>query len=426
MTEQVTFQLRRGNSTGTTGWTTVNPVLSQGEPGFEIDTTTLKIGNGSTNWDSLNKLKFGQRVGIGFEAGENLQGDNCIAIGSFAGYTGQAQSSVAIGFEAGLNSQGGLFGSSIAIGNNAGYTGQKESSIAIGKLAGYIGQGANSIAIGNQAGYNTSTSQAANTIILNATGQPLNGGQTGLYVAPIRLDSGGLPLVYNTTSKEITYTNVSQSIGVTGSTGIGVTFSGSTYIVSSLIGVTGSTGIGVTFSGSTYIVSSLIGITGSTGIGVTFSGSTYTVSSLVGITGDLGIDVTFDGTTYTIASIGNSNSSFGITFCGTSFLVDGAPFVGDQGIYIPVNNPTTGYAYVEISVPGVTFNSIVNVSPVVRGSTGVNNSNDWSRVLGVENLNNKIRVWTVGPSTGIYGNVVGSTYAGFAWNVLSFDGSGAM
>ena len=400
MTEQVTFQLRRGNSTGTTGWTTVNPVLAQGEPGFEIDTTTLKIGNGSTNWDSLNKLKFGQRVGIGFEAGENLQGDNCIAIGSLAGYTGQAESSVAIGFEAGLNSQGGLFGSSIAIGNNAGYTGQGANSIAIGKLAGYIGQGANSIAIGNQAGYNTSTSQAANTIILNATGQPLNGGQTGLYVAPIRLDSGGLPLVYNTTSKEITYTNVSQSIGITGSTGIGVTFSGSTYIVSSLVGITGSTGIGVTFSGSTYIV-----------------------SSLIGITGDLGIDVTFDGTTYTIASIGNSNSSFGITFCGTSFLVDTAsPGV----INVPVNNPTTGYAYVEISVPGVTFNSIVNVSPVVRGSTGVNNSNDWTRVLGVENLNNKIRVWTVGPSTGIYGNVVGSTYAGFAWNVLSFDGSGAM
>ncbi|HZS21995.1 MAG TPA: hypothetical protein VFA63_13555, partial [Pseudonocardiaceae bacterium] len=45
-----TLQLRRGTAAT---WTSVNPVLSQGEPGFEDDTGKLKIGDGSTAWSSL-------------------------------------------------------------------------------------------------------------------------------------------------------------------------------------------------------------------------------------------------------------------------------------------------------------------------------------------------------------------------------------
>jgi hypothetical protein len=67
-------------------------------------------------------------------------------------------------------------------------------------------QGANAVAIGYRAGY---TSQAANTIILNASGVEVNGvaAQTNsFYVAPIRNASGthGV-LQYNTTSNEVTY-----------------------------------------------------------------------------------------------------------------------------------------------------------------------------------------------------------------------------
>lgn len=36
-----------------TGWTTANPVLDAGEPGFETDTLKLKIGDGVTHWTSL-------------------------------------------------------------------------------------------------------------------------------------------------------------------------------------------------------------------------------------------------------------------------------------------------------------------------------------------------------------------------------------
>jgi hypothetical protein len=35
-------------------WTSVNPILAQGEAGYEIDTNLLKIGDGSTAWNSLS------------------------------------------------------------------------------------------------------------------------------------------------------------------------------------------------------------------------------------------------------------------------------------------------------------------------------------------------------------------------------------
>jgi hypothetical protein len=34
-------------------WTAKNPVLAEGEPGFETDTGILKIGDGTTAWINL-------------------------------------------------------------------------------------------------------------------------------------------------------------------------------------------------------------------------------------------------------------------------------------------------------------------------------------------------------------------------------------
>lgn len=44
------IQLRRDT---VANWTMVNPVLAEGEAGFELDTSKLKIGNGVTAWSSL-------------------------------------------------------------------------------------------------------------------------------------------------------------------------------------------------------------------------------------------------------------------------------------------------------------------------------------------------------------------------------------
>lgn len=47
---KATIQFRRGNAAE---WTTVNPILYPGEPGFELDTGGLKVGDGITPWNQL-------------------------------------------------------------------------------------------------------------------------------------------------------------------------------------------------------------------------------------------------------------------------------------------------------------------------------------------------------------------------------------
>lgn len=45
------IQIRRGTAAA---WTAANPILAQGEMGYEIDTQKIKVGNGSTAWNSLS------------------------------------------------------------------------------------------------------------------------------------------------------------------------------------------------------------------------------------------------------------------------------------------------------------------------------------------------------------------------------------
>lgn len=45
-----TFQFKRGTAQR---WIEVDPILKQGEPGFEYDTGKLKIGDGITSWTLL-------------------------------------------------------------------------------------------------------------------------------------------------------------------------------------------------------------------------------------------------------------------------------------------------------------------------------------------------------------------------------------
>lgn len=59
---RTTFQLKRGKAET---WQRLNPILAAGEPGYELDTGALKIGNGTTAWLDLPYLSMG-------EAGELL------------------------------------------------------------------------------------------------------------------------------------------------------------------------------------------------------------------------------------------------------------------------------------------------------------------------------------------------------------------
>jgi hypothetical protein len=114
---------------------------------------------------------------------------------------------ITLGFQSGKNNQGPQ---SVAIGSQSATSNQSGYAVAIGNQAGHFNQGQYSIAIGHQSGLQD---QSANSIVLNATGSPLNAGTTGFFVAPIRDISSNLILVYNSKTKEITYTNSSYITG---------------------------------------------------------------------------------------------------------------------------------------------------------------------------------------------------------------------
>ena len=50
ITIKTIFKFKRGNAAT---WTKLNSLLEDGEPGFELDTGRLKIGDGKTLWNDL-------------------------------------------------------------------------------------------------------------------------------------------------------------------------------------------------------------------------------------------------------------------------------------------------------------------------------------------------------------------------------------
>ena len=150
-TELITFKFRRGVALQ---WSNANPILAQGEPGYETDTGLLKMGDGLTPWNSLSYFS------------DLLNPNGSVALGLFAGSTGQGTNAIAIGTSAGASQQG------------------------------------------------------ANSIILNATGVAVNGSTANaFFVKPIRTDlTQTTPLCYNSASGEIVV-GTSSGGGVTGPTG---------------------------------------------------------------------------------------------------------------------------------------------------------------------------------------------------------------
>ena len=200
---------------------TVNPVFDLRGSVFADDSTVMVDavagvlrGNfiGSVFADNSSQIIDGNSFTVygNIEATTLRTADTKIALGENAGLN-QGNQSVAIGENAGTF-QGST---AIAIGQNAGggVAYQNDDAVAIGHGAGEDSQGTQSIAVGLYAGQ---TSQPANTIILNASGSAVNGvalQTNSFYVAPIRTTANGTPLMYNSTTKEITYSTVLEFIG---------------------------------------------------------------------------------------------------------------------------------------------------------------------------------------------------------------------
>lgn len=73
------IQVRRGTASQ---WTSTNPVLASGEWGYETDTGKVKIGNGSSAWNSLGYTGAGTVTSI--TAGTGLSGGTITSSGTIA------------------------------------------------------------------------------------------------------------------------------------------------------------------------------------------------------------------------------------------------------------------------------------------------------------------------------------------------------
>ena len=212
MTTPVKFQLRRDTATN---WSTNNPILLLGEPGFDSTNNQLRIGDGVTGWNSLNQVdvKGNGGVALGYAAGYTGQGASAISIGYQAGQYGQGMQSIAIGANAGSTGQGT---NSIAIGSNAGSTGQGGNSIAIGSSAGQTGQDTNSIAIGTFAGMTRQKeSSVAIGLYAGSTDQQLNTVAIGSSAGGVRQQANSIAIGTNagSTDQQIYATSIGAEAG---------------------------------------------------------------------------------------------------------------------------------------------------------------------------------------------------------------------
>jgi len=76
------IQIRRGTASQ---WTSANPTLAAGEQGYETDTGKMKIGNGSTAWNSLSYAITGATGTVtSITAGTGLSGGTITSTGTIA------------------------------------------------------------------------------------------------------------------------------------------------------------------------------------------------------------------------------------------------------------------------------------------------------------------------------------------------------
>lgn len=159
-----------------------------------------------TNAGQVNQGE--ESIAIGRLSGNSSQGTAAVSMGRAAGRDSQGIESISIGADAGQTNQGAY---SIAIGSSTAYLNQGTGAVAIGASAGAVNQGNNSVALGTGAG----SGQVDNSIVVNANGSTLTAANPGLYIDPVRNDtsSNSQIVTYNTSTKELTYTNTISLAG---------------------------------------------------------------------------------------------------------------------------------------------------------------------------------------------------------------------
>ena len=151
----------------------------------------------------------GHTVAVGGDAAKTSQGSRAVAVGSGAGALSQNTMAVSVGYLAAQSGQGER---AVAVGVNASRYHQNAYAVSLGSSAGQNSQGSYAVAVGAVAG---KTSQADNSIVINATGSDLNNTtESSLVVKPVRYDATHQnTMSYNATTGEITHSENVTAVG---------------------------------------------------------------------------------------------------------------------------------------------------------------------------------------------------------------------
>ena len=103
----ITF--RKGTSSA---WTSANPVLSSGEPGFDVSNNVFKIGDGSSPWLSLNgineNISAGTGISVSFSSGIYTINSTVVGGGSNVVNYSDNRLLTSDGTSTGINAEGSL------------------------------------------------------------------------------------------------------------------------------------------------------------------------------------------------------------------------------------------------------------------------------------------------------------------------------
>ena len=370
------IQFRRGIASL---WTSVNTLLSAGEPGFETDKYRLKVGNGTQPWNSLLYL-----AGSGVPA---ILGGTGISVFTGVGSVGsQYYNQPNVPFYV-INNTGVISisgGSGISVSGSGGYytitnTGiisiSGGSGISVTESGGYYTiTNTGVISISGGAGIEISGSGGHYTVI-NSGVVSISGGH-GIEIE----SSGGYYTIINTGVIDIYpgsgiriehsngyYTVINTGvISISGGDGISVSGSSGNYTVANIgvINILPGDGISVTGSDGDYTVTNtgVISITGGDGISVSGSDGHYSVTNtlpIISVTGGYGIKVTENSNIYAVEATGLSASGHTHT---ASNITD---FDGAVSGLLPVKNIVGGSGINVSSTTGTYTISVTGISSLI-------------------------------------------------------------
>jgi hypothetical protein len=178
--------------------TTNDTLTYNGSQWVNNSTVQTHLTNTAIHYDTTqDNVKIGDTAGNG-------AGTYSINLGKSAGTNG-GNNSINIGFNAGSWGGGSGGDANIAIGKDSGVSSGDRCLFAGCGAGPYQSTVSDSTCIGYRSGYTTAHDR---TTIINSSGVEINSNGTDrLFIAPIRNASGSNVMYYNTSTKEITYSN---------------------------------------------------------------------------------------------------------------------------------------------------------------------------------------------------------------------------